>query len=112
MRIDRGERGHPRARPRGPRTDIGTELRPGYCHDRVFDMNKPLEAALSKVLRMSEEQQDLAAELLEQFAAQGAPLHPMTDDVRSIVRAAMERAKRGEFAAPDSVEAVLHRPWA
>jgi hypothetical protein len=74
-------------------------------------MNKALERALGKVLRLPEAQQDIAAELLEQVAAGAAGPYELSDDERSVVDAALARARRGEFAAEAEVEAVLRRPW-
>lgn len=75
-------------------------------------MIKPLEDALGKVLRLPEDKQEIAAELLEQLAqSDGAP-YPLSPEERSAVQEALARAERGEFADSDAVDATLRRPWA
>jgi len=73
-------------------------------------MNKALENALAKVLRLPEQKQEIAAELLEQLTAGETP-YPLSDDERTSVREALERARRDEFASDEDVECALHRPW-
>jgi len=73
-------------------------------------MNKALENALAKVLRLPEQKQEVAAELLEQLTAGETP-YPLSDEERAAVREALERARRGEFAADEDVERALRRPW-
>lgn len=74
-------------------------------------MNKALEQALGKVLRLPQDQQDIAAELLEQLAVAASGPYELSDDERSIVEAAFARARRGEFASDEAVDSVLQRPW-
>jgi hypothetical protein len=74
-------------------------------------MNKALEDALAKVLRLPEHKQEVAAELLEQLTAGETSVYPLSDEERAVVRQAFDRARRGEFAAAEDVERVLHRPW-
>jgi hypothetical protein len=74
-------------------------------------MNKALEHAIIKVLRLPDAQQEIAAELLEQVAAGSAEVHMLGDDERTIVQEALLRAQRGEFASDDEVDAALRRPW-
>lgn len=75
-------------------------------------MIKVLEDALAKMLRLPEDKQEVAAELLEQLAAADSETYPLFDDERAIIREAFERARRGEFATDDQVDAALRRPWA
>lgn len=75
-------------------------------------MIKVLENALGKVLRLSEDQQEIAAELLEQLAQSGDDPFPLSPDELRVVREALVRAERGEFADQAAVDAVLRRPWA
>lgn len=75
-------------------------------------MIKPLEDALGKVLRLPEEKQEIAAELLEQLAQSDEQPYPLSSDERTAVREALARAERGEFADEAQVDAVLRRPWA
>jgi len=73
-------------------------------------MIKVLEDALGKVLRLPEDKQEVAAELLEQLAQSGD--EPYSSEERSIVQEALARAERGEFADEADVDAVLRKPWA
>jgi hypothetical protein len=75
-------------------------------------MIKPLETALAKVLRLPEDKQAVAAELLEQLAANDVEPYPLSDEERSIVREALVRAQRGEFASDETVDDILRRPCA
>jgi hypothetical protein len=75
-------------------------------------MIKVLEDALGKVLRLPEAQQEIAAELLEQLAADDSQPYLLSADERRVVTEALARAERGEFAADADVDAVLRRPWA
>jgi hypothetical protein len=75
-------------------------------------MIKALEDALGKVLRLPEEQQEIAAELLEQLAHNEGEPYPLSPDERGAVREALARAERGDFADQSQVDAVLRRPWA
>jgi hypothetical protein len=75
-------------------------------------MIKPLEDALGKVLRLSEHKQAVAAELLEQFVrAEGAP-YALSADERMAVLDALARAKQGDLATKNAVDAIVRRPWA
>ncbi len=76
-------------------------------------MIKPLESALGKVLRLSEEKQAIAAELLEQLAqADATAPYSLSPDERSAVREALARATQGSFAEEADVEDILRRSWA
>jgi len=74
-------------------------------------MIKLLEDALGKVLRLPREKQEIAAELLEQLAQSDGEPYPLSPDERSVIREALARAERGEFAGEAQVDAVLRRPW-
>jgi DNA-binding MarR family transcriptional regulator len=74
-------------------------------------MNKALEDALAKVLRLPEQKQELAAELLEQLTASEASVYPLSDAERAAVREALARARADAFGPDDDVRAALHRPW-
>jgi hypothetical protein len=75
-------------------------------------MIKVLEEALGKVLRLPEAKQEIAAELLEQLAADDGKPYLLSAEERRVVGEALARAERGQFAADADVEAVLRRPWA
>jgi hypothetical protein len=75
-------------------------------------MIKVLEDALGKVLRLPEAKLEIAAELLEQLAADDDQPYLLSVEERCVVTEALARAERGEFAADAEVDAVLRRPWA
>ncbi len=77
-----------------------------------FFIFKVLEDALGKVLRLPEDKQELAAELLEQLAQSDSEPYPLSPDERRTVREALARAERGEFGDEADVDATLRRPWA
>lgn len=74
-------------------------------------MIKPLEDALGKVLRLPEDKQEVAAELLELLAGSDGKAYPLSPEERGAVREALARAERGEFADAAQVDATLRRPW-
>ena len=74
-------------------------------------MIKQLEDALGKVLRLSEQKQAVAAELLEQLAQSEAAPYALSPDERTVVREALARATQGGFADDADVDATLRRPW-
>lgn len=81
------------------------------CIVASLEMNKALEHALGKVLRLPQEQQDVAAELLEQVAATAAGPYELSADERTLIEAALARARLGEFASENDVDALLRQPW-
>jgi hypothetical protein len=74
-------------------------------------MIKPLEEAIGKVLRLPEDKQEVAAELLEQLAQGEAAPYALSPDERAAVREALARAAQGGFADDADVDATLRRPW-
>lgn len=74
-------------------------------------MIKTLEEAIGKVLRLPEDKQEVAAELLEQLAQSEGMPYPLSPDERTAVQEALASARRGEFAEDDAVDAILRRPW-
>jgi hypothetical protein len=74
-------------------------------------MNKALEHAIDKVLRLPEAQQEVAAEMLEQIALGTAAPHTLSDEERARVDEAFARARRGEFASDTDVDSIIRRPW-
>jgi hypothetical protein len=75
-------------------------------------MIQPLEDALGKVLRLSKEKQEIAAELLEQLAQAEGEAYILSPDERTAVSEALARSQRGEFAEDADVDALLRKPWA
>jgi ABC-type nitrate/sulfonate/bicarbonate transport system substrate-binding protein len=73
-------------------------------------MIKALEQAIQKVRALPEEKQQLAAELLEELAADVAPYN-LSPEERDAVRDGLAQADRGEFASDADVEKLLRRSW-
>ena len=71
-------------------------------------MIKVLEQAISKVRKLPEEKQRLAAELLEELAAVDEP-YILSPDERAVLLPALERAERGEFASDEEVAALWRK---
>ena len=69
-----------------------------------------LERLFDKVRRLPAERQELAIEALSDIAADG--VYALSDDERSILMPALERAKRREFASDADVDEMLNKPWA
>lgn len=74
-------------------------------------MIKALELAIERVKGLSREQQEYAAEVLEDVAAE-EEVYKLTDQERRLVREGLAELDRGEHASEAQVEAVLRRPWA
>jgi ABC-type nitrate/sulfonate/bicarbonate transport system substrate-binding protein len=75
-----------------------------------FRMIKALEQAIQKVRALPEEKQQLAAELLEELAADLEP-YILSPEELEAVRQGLEQANRGEFASDAEVEKLLRRSW-
>ena len=73
-------------------------------------MIKALEQAIQKVRALPEEKQQLAAELLEELAADLEP-YKLSRDEREAVEEGLAQAERGEFASDAEVENLLRRSW-
>ena len=74
-------------------------------------MNRPLEIAIGKLLRLPEDKQEIAAEMLEQLAQSDAPPFALSPEERTIVREALARSQRGEFADDTAVVEALRYSW-
>jgi hypothetical protein len=74
-------------------------------------MIKPFEDALGKALRLSEQKQAIAAEMLEQLAQSEAAPYALSPDERMLVREALTRATQSGFADETEVNVTLRRPW-
>jgi hypothetical protein len=68
-----------------------------------------LEQAVEKVRALSKERQDYAAEVLEQIAAAGEEVSPLTGEERRLVRDGLAELDRGEVATPAEVRAVYDK---
>jgi hypothetical protein len=50
--------------------------------------------------------------LLEQLAANDTKPYRLSEEERAVVREALARARRGEFASDETVQSVLRQTWA
>jgi hypothetical protein len=72
-------------------------------------MIKVLEIAIDKVKQLSKEQQEYAAELLEEIAATGNDIYRLSDEERRLVNEGLAELDRGEFASEADVRAVFDK---
>ncbi len=72
-------------------------------------MIKALEDAISKVRSLPDDKQQLAAQILEELAADRPAL--LAPDERDAIFEGMAQADEGAFASPAEVEKLLHRRW-
>jgi uncharacterized protein (DUF111 family) len=72
-------------------------------------MIKVLEQAIEKVRKLPKEQQEYAAEVLEQIAEAGEAIHVLSDEERLLVREGLEELDRGEVASEAEVRAVFDK---
>ena len=72
-------------------------------------MIKVLEQAIEKVRKLPKEQQEYAAEVLEQIAEAGEAIYILSDAERLLVREALEELDRGEVASDAEVRAVFDK---
>ena len=72
-------------------------------------MIKVLEQAIEKVRKLPKEQQEYAAELLEQIAEAGDAVYVLSDEERRLVREGLDELDRGELASEAEVRAVFDK---
>lgn len=72
-------------------------------------MIKVLEQAIEKVRKLPKEQQEYAAELLEQIAEAGEAVYVLSDEERRLVREGLDELDRGEVASEAEVRAVFDK---
>ncbi len=72
-------------------------------------MIKVLEQAIEKVRKLPKEQQEYAAEVLEQIAEAGEAIYILSDEERLLVREALEELDRGEVASDAEARAVFDK---
>jgi hypothetical protein len=72
-------------------------------------MIKVLEQAVQKVRKLPKEQQEYAAELLEQIAEAGDAVYVLSDEERRLVREGLDELDRGELASEAEVRAVFDK---
>ena len=68
-----------------------------------------LETLIAKVRALPKERQELAVEALSDIADEEA--YALSDDENAVLKCALERANRGEFASDADVDEVLNKPW-
>ena len=71
-------------------------------------MIKVLERAFEKVKKLSAEQQEYAAEMLEEIASSG-DVYALTGEERRLVREGLAELDRGEVAREKEVRAVFDK---
>ena len=71
-------------------------------------MNEILETLFAKVRSLPAERQEAAIEALTDIAAEP---YALSEDELAVLRPALERAGRGEFASDDEVSELLGGPW-
>ena len=72
-------------------------------------MIKVLEQAIEKVRKLPKEQQEYAAEVLEQIAEVGEAIYILSDEERQLVREGLEELDRGEVASEAEVRVVFDK---
>jgi predicted transcriptional regulator len=72
-------------------------------------MIKVLEQAIEKVKTLSEERQQQAAHLLEQFAAAGDGVYQLTDEERRLVREGIDDLDAGRVVSGADMEKFWNR---
>ena len=72
-------------------------------------MIKVLEQAIEKLKRLPEEQQEYAAQVLEQIAEAGKGVYALSDEERRLVREGLDELDRGETASEAEVRAVFDK---
>lgn len=72
-------------------------------------MIKALEQAVEKVKMLSREQQEYAAEVLEQIVEAGDAVYALSDEERRMVREGLAELDRGEYATEAEVRAVFDK---
>ncbi len=74
-------------------------------------MNATLEIALSKITALPESEQELAAELLQQFAARHDKPYQLDASERTAIKSGLNDAAKGEFATKIETDDILRKPW-
>lgn len=74
----------------------------------MTDMIKVLEQAIEKVKQLSEERQEQAAHILEQFAAAGDDVYKLTEEERRLVREGLDDLDAGRVVS----DADMQNFWA
>ncbi len=72
----------------------------------MVGMTKKLEDAITKVRELSDDDQDMAADVLLSIIAEPIPLD---DEARSAIREGLDQARRGEFVPDEEIQALWKR---
>jgi hypothetical protein len=72
-------------------------------------MIKVLEQAIEKVRKLPKEQQEYAAEVLEQIAEAGEAIYILSDEERQLVREGLDELDQGEVASEAEARAVFDK---
>jgi hypothetical protein len=74
-------------------------------------MSTKTKALLEQVQSWPEEDQEELADVAREIESRRTGVYRLSDDERSAVRAGMDAARRGEFAADEEIEALyrLHQ---
>jgi predicted transcriptional regulator len=75
-------------------------------YDIMVSMTKKLEDAITKVRELSDDDQDMAADVLLSIIAEPIPLD---DEARSAIREGLDQARRGEFVPDEEIQALWKR---
>jgi hypothetical protein len=67
-----------------------------------------LESVFARVRALPEELQEAALEALTEIADEP---YPLSDEELSVLRPALERARRGETVSDEEMSDVLDKPW-
>ncbi len=71
-------------------------------------MNEKLETLFAKVRSLPAERQEAAIEALADIAAEP---YMLSEDELAVLKPALERARRGEYASEEEVSELLGGPW-
>ncbi len=74
-------------------------------------MNKLLEQAIEKIRALPDEDQELAAEMLQAIVNRRTRPYVLNEDERHVVERALAETDAGEFASDEEVRTVLNREW-
>ncbi len=72
-------------------------------------MIKVLEQAIEKVRKLPKEQQEYAAEVLEQIAEAGEAVYVLSEEERRLIREGLDELDRGEAPSEAEVRAVFDK---
>ena len=79
------------------------------CYGKAMSAtNEKLETLFAKVRSLPAERQQAAIEALAYIAAEP---YELSEDELGVLRPALERAQRGEYASDDEVSELLGGPW-